>query len=130
MIRIALNASIPVRTHARRACTLLTSSMGHRLHVESKRSRDFNQNKLGLDTLAAIAYEDNSQIKCLSLVRQYDKDRPRVETSVQRCVENQQLALASSPSRRWTIRFPGGSGLITTGAPGQARTISGFGSAV
>ena len=44
--------------------------------------------------------------------------------------ENQQLALARSPSRSWTIRFPGGSGSITIGAPGQARTISGFGSAV
>jgi Holliday junction resolvase RusA-like endonuclease len=46
-----------------------------------------NFNKLSLDALTGIAYEDDdSQIAKLHLKRAYDRARPRIEFSVSHCV--------------------------------------------
>lgn len=48
----------------------------------TKRKADLdNFNKLSLDALTGIVYEDDSQIAALSLHRAYDKARPRIELS-------------------------------------------------
>ena len=50
------------------------------LYFGSKRRADLdNFNKLSLDALSGIAYEDGSQMATLHLKRAYDKDRPRIE---------------------------------------------------
>jgi Holliday junction resolvase RusA-like endonuclease len=64
----------------------LTGDVG--LHITfyfgTKRRRDLdNQNKLVLDALTGIAYEDDSQIADLHLLRAYDKGRPRVEIAIE-----------------------------------------------
>lgn len=57
----------------------------------TKRKRDLdNQNKLVLDALSGIVYEDDAQIAELHLVRRYDAQQPRVEISA--------MALLPSPS--------------------------------
>lgn len=49
----------------------------------TKRRADLdNFNKLSLDALTGIAYEDDSQIAALYLKRAYDKEHPRIELSV------------------------------------------------
>ncbi len=51
---------------------------------KTKRCRDLdNQNKLVLDALSGIAYEDDSQIDVLCLFREYDASNPRIEVSIQ-----------------------------------------------
>jgi Holliday junction resolvase RusA-like endonuclease len=46
----------------------------------TKRKADLdNFNKITLDALSGIAYEDDSQISELHLYRRYDKLKPRVE---------------------------------------------------
>jgi crossover junction endodeoxyribonuclease RusA len=47
---------------------------------KTRRKRDLdNQNKIILDALTGIVYEDDSQIDELHLVRHLDTERPRVE---------------------------------------------------
>jgi Holliday junction resolvase RusA-like endonuclease len=54
------------------------------LYFGTKRRADLdNFNKLSLDALTGIAYEDDSQIAELHLHRCYDKHRPRIEVDVQ-----------------------------------------------
>lgn len=54
-----------------------------RFFFATRRRRDLdNQNKLILDALTGIVYEDDSQICDLRLIRGYDKSRPRIELSV------------------------------------------------
>jgi Holliday junction resolvase RusA-like endonuclease len=49
----------------------------------TKRRRDLdNQNKLVLDALSGIVYEDDAQIAELHLLRRHDTKRPRIEVSV------------------------------------------------
>jgi Holliday junction resolvase RusA-like endonuclease len=58
-------------------------------YFKTKRRRDLdNQNKLVLDALSGIAYEDDSQIATLLLHRRYDKDAPRIEISIQDLPDN------------------------------------------
>jgi Holliday junction resolvase RusA-like endonuclease len=53
------------------------------LYFGTKRKADLdNFNKLSLDALTGIAYEDDSQIAKLTIERGYDKARPRIEISV------------------------------------------------
>lgn len=55
-----------------------------RFFFQTKRRRDLdNQNKLVLDALTGIAYEDDSQIDELHLCRSYDKERPRIEIKLE-----------------------------------------------
>ena len=50
----------------------------------SRRKRDLdNQNKIILDALSGVVYEDDSQIAELHLVRGYDKENPRIRIVVQ-----------------------------------------------
>ncbi len=54
-----------------------------RFFFKTKRKRDLdNQNKLILDALTGIAYEDDSQISALHLARDYDATNPRMEITV------------------------------------------------
>jgi Holliday junction resolvase RusA-like endonuclease len=47
---------------------------------KTKRKRDLdNQNKLVLDALANIIYNDDAQIAELHLIRRYDANFPRIE---------------------------------------------------
>lgn len=49
-------------------------------YFRTKRRRDLdNQNKLVLDALTGIVYEDDSQIAALQLFRFYDDTNPRIE---------------------------------------------------
>jgi crossover junction endodeoxyribonuclease RusA len=53
------------------------------LYFGTKRRADLdNFNKLSLDALTGVAYEDDSQIAALHLRRAYDKDNPRIEISL------------------------------------------------
>ena len=53
------------------------------LYFGTKRRADLdNFNKLSLDALTGIVYEDDSQIAKLQLVRGYDKARPRIEITI------------------------------------------------
>lgn len=55
-----------------------------RFFFKTHRRRDLdNQNKLILDALTGIVYEDDSQIAELHLIRGYDKARPRIELTVE-----------------------------------------------
>ena len=56
-------------------------------YFATKRKRDLdNQNKLILDALTGIAYEDDNQIAELCLRRAYDAARPRMEIQVSPCL--------------------------------------------
>lgn len=49
----------------------------------TKRKCDLdNFNKLWMDALTGIVYEDDSQIAKLTLVRAYDKKNPRIEVTL------------------------------------------------
>ncbi len=49
-------------------------------YFKTKHRRDLdNQNKLVLDALSGIVYEDDSQIDVLCLFREYDAANPRIE---------------------------------------------------
>ena len=53
------------------------------LYFGTKRKADLdNFNKLSLDALTGIVYEDDSQIAELHLKRAYDKARPRIEVKI------------------------------------------------
>jgi crossover junction endodeoxyribonuclease RusA len=50
------------------------------LYLGTKRKADLdNFNKLSLDALTGLVYEDDSQIAKLTLKSAYDKQRPRIE---------------------------------------------------
>ncbi len=50
--------------------------------TRAKRRDLDNFNKILLDALSGIAYADDSQIDQLTLIRNYDKDKPRVEVEI------------------------------------------------
>jgi Holliday junction resolvase RusA-like endonuclease len=53
------------------------------LYFGTKRKADLdNFNKLSLDALTGIVWEDDSQIAALHLRKAYDKARPRIELSL------------------------------------------------
>jgi Holliday junction resolvase RusA-like endonuclease len=61
------------------------------LYFGTKRRSDIdNFNKLSLDALTGIVYEDDSQIAELTVKRAYDKARPRIEITAK--LQLQQLA--------------------------------------
>ena len=58
-------------------------SLSIHFYFKTKRRRDLdNQNKLILDALNGIVYEDDSQIAALHLYRHYDAKNPRIELTV------------------------------------------------
>ena len=58
-------------------------AMTVRFFFSTKRRRDLdNMNKLMIDSLIGIAYEDDSQISDLHLIRMYDKAAPRIEITL------------------------------------------------
>ena len=53
------------------------------LFFGDKRKRDIdNFNKLWLDALEGVVYENDSQIKQLTLIKDYDKENPRIEVNI------------------------------------------------
>jgi crossover junction endodeoxyribonuclease RusA len=53
------------------------------LFFGDKRKRDIdNYNKLVLDALTGIVWEDDSQIQALSIFKDIDKDNPRIEAEI------------------------------------------------
>lgn len=53
------------------------------LYMATKRLPDLdNYNKLSLDALTGIVYNDDSQIRALHIERAYDKKHPRIEIEV------------------------------------------------
>lgn len=58
-------------------------SLSARFYFKTLRKRDLdNGNKLLLDSLTGIIYEDDSQIDQLILTRDYDKKNPRIEITI------------------------------------------------
>lgn len=54
-----------------------------RIYFGDKRVRDVdNFNKLWMDALTGIVYEDDKQIKRLSIEKHYDKKNPRLEITI------------------------------------------------
>lgn len=54
-----------------------------RLYFDNKRTHDIdNYNKLLLDSMKGIVFEDDSQIQRLTIEKSYDKGRPRIEVEV------------------------------------------------
>jgi len=57
--------------------------MGIFLFFQDKRRRDVdNYNKLVLDSLEGIIFEDDKQIQKLTIVKGYSKENPRVEVNI------------------------------------------------
>jgi crossover junction endodeoxyribonuclease RusA len=55
-----------------------------RFYFKTKHRRDLdNQNKLVLDALSGIVYEDDSQIDELRLYRRFDIEEPRIEVQIE-----------------------------------------------
>src|SRR6476620_6696935 len=53
------------------------------LYFDTKRRADWdNVHKLSCDALNGIAYEDDSQIRQVTVALAYDKQRPRIEIAV------------------------------------------------
>ncbi len=53
------------------------------LYFGDRRKRDIdNFNKLILDALAGIVYEDDVQIHKLVIIKEYDKENPRIEINI------------------------------------------------
>lgn len=58
-------------------------SLSARFYFKTRRLRDLdNGNKLLLDSLTNIVYEDDSQIDQLILTRDFDKKNPRIEVTI------------------------------------------------
>ncbi len=57
------------------------------LFFGTKRKADIdNFNKLWLDALTGILWEDDSQIQELNIRKDYDKERPRIELSIKEII--------------------------------------------
>ena len=53
------------------------------LYFGDKRKHDIdNYNKLVLDSLTGIVYFDDEQIQELNVIKQYDKENPRIEITI------------------------------------------------
>lgn len=53
------------------------------LFFNDKRKRDIdNYNKILLDSMSGIVYEDDVQIQMLTIIKQYDKKQPRIEIEI------------------------------------------------
>lgn len=54
-----------------------------KLFFSDKRVRDIdNYNKILLDSLSGIAYVDDKQIQKLTIIKSYDKHKPRIEIRI------------------------------------------------
>jgi Holliday junction resolvase RusA-like endonuclease len=63
--------------------TAMNLNVSISFYFKTKRRRDLdNQNKLVLDALTGIVYEDDSQIDELHLYRKYDAGDPRIEIDI------------------------------------------------
>ena len=53
------------------------------LYFKDKRRRDVdNYNKLVLDCLEGVVYEDDKQVQQLFITKAYDKENPRIEVEI------------------------------------------------
>lgn len=58
------------------------------LYFWDKRKRDLdNHNKLWMDSLSGIVYEDDKQIKQMLLRKEYDRENPRIEINIKKYAE-------------------------------------------
>lgn len=64
-------------------CLTEPLEIGVRLYFGDKRVHDIdNYNKLVLDSLTEIVWDDDRQIRKMTLEKLYDKENPRVEISI------------------------------------------------
>ncbi len=62
------------------------------LFFNDKRKRDIdNYNKILLDSMSGIVYEDDVQIQTLTIAKQYDKKQPRIEITIDETAEGIKL---------------------------------------
>ena len=74
---------LQARTQWRGASIACEVSLSVRFFFKTKRRRDLdNQNKLVLDALSGIVYDDDSQVSELHLFRSYDAAFPRIEITL------------------------------------------------
>ena len=53
------------------------------LYFGDKRKRDVdNFNKLWMDALEGVVYQNDSQIRQLTVIKNYDKENPRIEIQI------------------------------------------------
>jgi len=59
------------------------------LFFSDKRKRDWdNANKLIMDSMSKIIYEDDSQIQKATVIKNYDKQNPRIELVIKKYAKN------------------------------------------
>ena len=57
------------------------------LYFWDKRKRDIdNYNKLWMDALSWVVYEDDKQIKTMHITKNYDKENPRIEVDIEELI--------------------------------------------
>ena len=62
------------------------------LYFGDKRRRDIdNYNKILLDSMSGIVYKDDAQIQKLTIIKQYDKKRPRIEIVIHEAAQSSDL---------------------------------------
>jgi Holliday junction resolvase RusA-like endonuclease len=63
-------------------------SVGIRIYSKTKRKCDWdNFHKLSMDALTGIVYEDDSQITEAYVVKDYDKENPRIEINIKQLLK-------------------------------------------
>ena len=61
-----------------------------KLFFGDKRRRDIdNYNKLLLDSLTGIIWEDDKQIQIITIIKSYDKEDPRIDLEIEEFVGSQ-----------------------------------------
>lgn len=76
---------LEARNQHKKRPTSLSVEMEITLFFKDKRRRDVdNYNKLVLDALEGIAYQDDSQIQKLTVIKNYSKENPRIEIEIWR----------------------------------------------
>ena len=76
---------LEARNQYKKRPTSLNVEMIIVLFFKDKRKRDVdNYNKLVLDSLEGIVYQDDSQIQTLGIKKDYSKDNPRIEIQWQK----------------------------------------------
>ena len=79
---------LEARDQHKKRPTSLGVEMEITLFFKDNRKRDVdNYNKLVLDSLEGIVYQDDSQIQKLTITKNYSKENPRIEVEIKKCQE-------------------------------------------